>query len=97
MAHQLMLLRSMDRRGALRTLWSHNGFLNVGCEHAACWALPNIGLTQKCRTRRRIVQIAKGKQITAHSLWTAWKIGANSLGGRRQPVCVWHRAGERNC
>ena len=32
----------------------------------------NTEPTQKCRTRRRIVQIAKGKQITAHSLWTAW-------------------------
>ena len=57
-------------------------------------ALPNIGPIQKCQTRRRIVQIAKGKRISAHSLWAAWTVGANSLGGRRQPVYVWHPAPE---
>ena len=35
MAHQLMLLREMGRRNLLQILWSHNGFLNVGCEYAA--------------------------------------------------------------
>src|SRR6478672_12296278 len=57
-------------------------------------ALPNIGLIQKCQTRRRIVQGAKGKQTSAHSLWVAWTVGANSLGGRRQPVYVRHPAAE---
>ena len=53
-------------------------------------ALPNIGLIQKCQTRRRIVQGAKGKRTSAHSLWAAWTVGANSLGGRRQPVYLRH-------
>ena len=57
-------------------------------------ALPNIGLIQKCQTRRRIVQVAKGKRTSAHSLWAAWTVGANSLGGRRQPVNVWRPAPE---
>ena len=57
-------------------------------------ALPNIGLIQKCQTRRRIVQGAKGKRTSAHSLWAAWMVGANSLGGRRQPVYVWQPAPE---
>ena len=30
----------------------------------------------------------RGKPVNAHSLWAAWTIGANSLGGRRQPVSV---------
>ena len=57
-------------------------------------ALPNIGLIQKCQTRRRIVQVAKGKRTSARSLWAAWTVGANSLGGRRQPVYLWHPAPE---
>src|SRR6185312_9824326 len=57
-------------------------------------ALLNIGLIQKCQTRRRIVQVAKGKRTSAHSLWAAWTVGANSLGGRRQPVYLWHPAPE---
>ncbi len=57
-------------------------------------ALLNIGLIQKCQTRRRIVQVAKGKRTSARSLWAAWTVGANSLGGRRQPVYVWHPAPE---
>ena len=31
----------------------------------------------------------KGKPVNAHTLWAAWTIVANSLGGRRQPVSVW--------
>ena len=42
-AHKMMFLRWMGRRILLRILLSHNGFLNVGCEHAACWALPTSG------------------------------------------------------
>src|SRR6185312_17137995 len=57
-------------------------------------ALLNIGLIQKCQTRRRIVQVAKGKRTSARSLWAAWTVGANSLGGRRQPVYLWHPAPE---
>ena len=34
-SHQLMLLRAMGRRSLLPILWSHNGFLNVGCGYAA--------------------------------------------------------------
>ena len=36
----------------------------------------------------------RGKSVNAHSLWVAWTIDANSLGGRRQPVSVRHLAPE---
>ena len=36
----------------------------------------------------------RGKRVNAHSLWAAWTIAADSLGGRRQPVSVWHPAPE---
>ena len=42
-AHQMMFLRSMGRRILLRILFSHNGFLNVGCEYAACSGFHSIG------------------------------------------------------
>ena len=50
--------RAVDRVLALdgstsrfANLWSHNGFLNVGCEYAACPGSPGIGPIRRVRRR----------------------------------------------
>src|SRR6478609_4719184 len=75
-AHKMMFLRWMGRRIPLRILLSHNGFLNVGCEYAACSGFHSIGATQKCQTRSRNRSGCKGKRMSADCLWAAWTIGA---------------------
>ena len=58
------------------------------------WALPNIELIQKCQTRRRIVDVAKGKRNKRSQPVGSLDGWCDSLGGRRQPVYMWHPAPE---
>ena len=59
------------------------------------WALPSIELIQKCQTRRRIVDVAKGKRNKRSQPVGSLDGWCDSLGGRRQPVYIWPRARER--
>src|SRR6185312_32330 len=58
------------------------------------WALPSIELIQKCQTRRRIVDVAKGKRNKRSQPVGSLDGWCDSLGGRRQPVYIWHPAPE---